>query len=202
VKDHTSPDQAPSQVVVEPAGVQPDKPDAEIDVAGLRASWAKMTDTHEFFGMLRRFSVSRTQALRLAGAEYAQPADPGAFEKLLQASAAEKLDIMIFVGNPGLIQIYSGPVHKVVPMGSWVNVLDPDFDLHVRGDKIDRAFVVRKPTADGVVTSLELYAANGDQIAHVVGKRKPGQTENEAWRRVVEAFGARANAASAASAAS
>jgi putative hemin transport protein len=47
---------------------------------------------------------------------------------------------------------------------------------------------VRKPTRDGVVTALELYDSEGEQIALLVGKRKPGQKESEAWRSLVESL--------------
>src|SRR5690606_35310524 len=43
-----------------------EKPDNEIDVEGFQEAWRELKDTHEFFGMLRKFGVSRMQALRLA----------------------------------------------------------------------------------------------------------------------------------------
>ncbi len=49
-----------------------DRPDSEIDVAGLRAAWLGMKDTHEFFGMLGKFKVGRVQALRLVGEDLAR----------------------------------------------------------------------------------------------------------------------------------
>jgi putative hemin transport protein len=50
---------------------------------------------------------------------------------------------------------------------------------------IDSAWVVWKPTEDGSVTSLELFDADGELIASLFGKRKPGQQEDEAWRALV-----------------
>ena len=44
---------------------------------------------------------------------------------------------------------------------------------------------MRKPTEDGVVTSLELYDAYGETIAFLFGKRKPGIPELDAWRELV-----------------
>ncbi|WP_394843041.1 hemin-degrading factor [Pendulispora brunnea] len=176
-----------------PAQVRPVRPDAEIDVDGLRQAWLAMTDTHEFFGLLQRFSVARTQALRLAGSDLAYPVERDSLERILQSAAASGLSIMVFVGNAGIIQIYSGAITKVVPTGPWINVLDPTFNLHVQRDLIDSAWVVRKPTKDGNVTSLELYTREGEQIALLVGLRKPGQTENPAWRSAVEALPAALN---------
>lgn len=176
-------------MAVEPADAPPaTKEDAAVDVAALRKDWEAMTDTHEFYHLLRRFEVTRTQALRLAGPDLARPVAKDALTTTLVEVAMTPLAIMIFVGNPGVIQIYSGPIRKVAEMGPWINVLDPGFDLHVRTDRVDSAWVVRKPTTDGVITSLELYSADGEQMAHVVGKRHTGETENPAWRAVAEAL--------------
>jgi putative hemin transport protein len=68
----------------------------------------------------------------------------------------------------------------------WLNVLDPGFNLHLREDHIASAWVVKKPTVDGTVTSLELFDPAGDTIAMLFGKRKPGQPELPEWQATVE----------------
>jgi putative hemin transport protein len=186
VRDHTAEDQGTQQAVAPPEPAVSPRSDQQIDVAGLREAWLAMTDTHEFFGILRRFQVTRTQALRLIGEELARPVPAGSLEKMLQAVAGTDLPLMVFIGNAGIIQIHTGAIQRVVSKGPWINVLDPGFDMHVRGDRIESAWVVRKPTADGNVTALELYDGAGEQIALFVGKRKPGQQENDGWRTVVE----------------
>ncbi|MBX3185364.1 MAG: hemin-degrading factor [Labilithrix sp.] len=186
VRRHTARDQSPAQEVSPPDPPPPERPDADIDAVGLREAWLAMQDTHELHGLLRRHGATREQAFRLLGGDLAYAVAPGAFEQLLRAAAGTGLEIMIFVGNPGLIQIYSGPIVRVAPMGPWINVLDPGFDLHVRTDRIARAWIVLKPTSDGHVTSLEVYDARGEQIALMVGKRKPGQEEQAAWRKLAE----------------
>lgn len=70
--------------------------------------------------------------------------------------------------------------------GEWLNVMDPGFTLRLRETAIDQAWVVRKPTSDGVVTSLELFDADGAVIAYVFGARKPGEAEAQGWRDIVE----------------
>lgn len=164
------------------------KPDAEVDVDAFRQAWAGLQDTHEFFGLLKKFGVDRTQALRLAGKEFARPVAPTSAEALLRGAAASGLPIMVFVGNPGMIQIHTGPVERIVPFGKdgeWINVLDPDFNLHLRQPAITEAWAVKKPTRDGHVTSVECYDATGELIVQFFGKRKPGEPELEAWRELV-----------------
>jgi putative hemin transport protein len=185
VRDFTHRDQAPGErVEARPAASIP-RADAAVDVEGLRRAWAAMKDTHEFFGMLKQFGAARTQALRLAGPDFARRADKDATRRVLEAAAAEKTEIMVFVGNRGCIQIHTGPVANVRPMHGWLNVMDPGFNLHLREDRIAESWVVEKPTADGVVTSVEIFDADGETIALLFGKRKPGIPESGAWRELV-----------------
>jgi putative hemin transport protein len=45
--------------------------------------------------------------------------------------------------------------------------------------------VVRKPTEDGVVTALEFFNEEGEQVMQLFGARKPGIPELEGWRDMV-----------------
>ena len=156
---------------VEQAAPEAVRPDAEIDVEDLHRRWDALQDTHDFFGLLRETGVTRTQALRLAGAKRAMRLDPGALETALEGAAAAGETVMIFVGNHGLVQIYIGAIRRVVRTEGWLNVLDPGFDLHVRDGGITDAWVVTKPTRHGPVRSLECYGARGETVLQLFGKR-------------------------------
>lgn len=164
-----------------------EKPDGDVDVSAFQAAWDAMQDTHEFYHLLGRFGLTRTQALRLAGESRAVAVAPRVIEPLLHGAAESSLSIMIFVGNAGGIQIHTGPVHRIARMHGFLNVLDPEFNLHLEDSLVASAWVVRKPTSDGIVTSLEAYAADGTNLALFFGKRKPGQAENEGWRELLRA---------------
>ncbi|MGO4728508.1 MULTISPECIES: hemin-degrading factor [unclassified Inquilinus] len=166
--------------------------DAEIDVAGFRAGWDAMEDTHQFFGLLKTHRLDRLQAMRLAAPARAEPVAQDTLRRLLARAAAGGESIMVFVGNPGCIQIHTGPVHTLKDAGPWLNVLDPGFNLHLREDRIASSWIVRKPTKDGTVTSLELFDVDGTLMAMLFGARKPGQPERADWRALIDAVGAEA----------
>ncbi|KVZ13635.1 hemin-degrading factor [Burkholderia stagnalis] len=180
-----APRQEPGLAVTPAVPKAPERADTEIDVAGFRAAWNAMTDTHQFFGITQRFGVSRLQALRLAEPQYAYPVDTRALRHVLEHAAGSGQPIMVFVGNAGMIQIHTGPVANVREMGTWINVLDPGFNLHVREDMIAAAWVVKKPTSDGIVTSVELFDRQGEHVALLFGERKPGRPERDDWRALV-----------------
>src|SRR5690606_20879871 len=111
---------------------------------------------------------------------------------ILEEASASKLPIMIFAGNRGNIQIHQGKVRtiRLLERGhdgpqNWLNVLDPDFNMHLRMDLVDSAWVVKKPTTEGEVTSVELFDSARNMIAQFFGLRKPGIPERETWRDLV-----------------
>lgn len=186
VRAHLAPSQAAGALDIVPAPPRPvDRPDDEIDRGALRERWGNIKDVHEFFGMLKDLGTGRTQAFRLVEGVYTKKVPGHAFRAALEIARDVSLPIMIFTGNKGIIQIHTGPVSNLKPMGPWMNVLDERFNLHLREDMIAESWVVRKPTADGTVTSLEIFDKEGEVIAMMFGARKPGQPELESWRETV-----------------
>jgi len=162
-----------------------EKADSEIDVAGFQQAWKDLKDTHDFFMMLRKFGVTRTQALRLAPEGYATKIENSKVVNVLEDASEKQLPIMIFVGNRGIIQIHTGEVNKTLWHQQWFNVMDPDFNLHLDTTKIAETWITKKPTEDGEVTSVEVFNKEGDFIVQFFGKRKPGIPELQGWKDLV-----------------
>ncbi len=163
-----------------------EKRDTEINVVGFRDAWLALNDTHAFFGLLNKFGIARRQAMRLAPEGYAIEISFDALKKTIEAISERDLEIMVFIGNRGCIQIHTGKAEKLVQTGPWFNILDPEFNMHLREDAIDSVWVVKKPTDDGVVTSIEVFDAEGNIIVQFFGKRKPRIPEREDWRQVLQ----------------
>ncbi len=190
--DFRSEDQGVFQCVSPAPAPAVEKPLSELDVDGFLDAWAHLKDTHDFFMLLRRFGFGRLQALEAARERFAWPVEKDAFVKVMEAARQTQTPIMVFVGSPGVIQIYSGHIHKTFSMEQggkpWYNVLDEIFNLHVREDLLDQIYWVQKPTVDGTVTGLEVYDANRNLVVQLFGKRKPGLPELAAWRDIANSF--------------
>lgn len=173
--------------------VAPAKPapraDAEIDAPALLEGWQNLKDTHDFVPLLMKHKAQPNQAFRLAEGRFSARLGTDAVRNLLSTAAERAVPIMVFVGNPGIIQIHSGPVMRIQPVGEWLNVLDPEFNLHLREDRIAEVWRVEKPTTDGIITSVEVFDATAERMATFFGKRKPGEPELEAWRGLVKTLG-------------
>lgn len=170
--------QAPEENVMTPA----------VDSNEIEAEWRAMRDVHQFFGLLKRHQLTRQQAFRLVAEDLACKVDNSALAQLLAMAKQDKNEIMVFVGNRGSVQIFTGTVEKVVPMDNWINIFNPQFTLHLLADTIAESWVTRKPSGDGFVTSLELFAADGTQIAQLYGQRTEGEPEQQQWRTQLEAL--------------
>tara|TARA_R110002072_G_scaffold43737_16_gene122762 strand:- start:530 stop:1597 length:1068 start_codon:yes stop_codon:yes gene_type:complete len=181
-------DQGPDLSVVPRPAPRAEKPDSEIRVEEMRDAWRALDDVHDFMIMLRKYKVSRTQAMRLVGDDLAWRVEPESFVRALEEAASSGLSIMIFVGSPGVIQIHTGRVEKLRRVSEWFNVLDPRFNLHLKDGDIASAWVVRKPTRDGIVTSLEIFNRDNEQIALMFGERHEGDPENTVWRDLAESL--------------
>lgn len=186
IEKYQSADQDPEIKITAPKINKKPLIDVEIDLLGFQKAWLGMTDTHQFFDLIKQHKLSRIDALRFAPDGYAQRVPIGFTRDLLRKVSFKHIPIMVFVANRGVIQIHTGPISKVVMMDPWLNILDQNFNLHLREDNVYDSWIVRKPTDDGIVTSLELFDCAGQVIVMVFGERKPGSPELDSWRHVVE----------------
>lgn len=155
--------------------------------------WSKLEDTHDFFPMLRKHNVHRYRAVQLAEGMFTYQVSIDSLKQILDTASAEALPIMIFAGNRGNLQIHQGKVRtiRLLERGhggveNWLNVLDPNFNMHLRLDSIASAWVVTKPTKDGDVTSVEVFDKKNELIAQFFGLRKPGIQELAEWKKLVD----------------
>jgi putative hemin transport protein len=162
-----------------------DKQDEEVDWADFRLAWEGLKDTHAFYPMLRKFKVGREQAFAKIGDDFAYEVDNKSARNVLNLVRDREVEMMVFVGNRGCIQIHTGPVKKLLEHGEWYNVMDPQFNLHLQENNITRTWVTKKPTEDGIVTALEIFDKGSNIIATFFGKRKPGIPELKQWREII-----------------
>ena len=188
VDAHRHDDQSIEQPVTPVEEDTAEPPDEEVDVEGFLHEWSELKDTHDFYPLLQAYDVSRRQALRLGEGRFTRRVPDESLRRTLRAAAEQETPIMVFVGSPGCIQIHTGPVETLRATPPWYNLLDPGFHLHLDEEQIDQAWVVKKPTVDGRITSLELMDADGGIIARLFGERTSGERERDDWRSSLESL--------------
>lgn len=157
-------------------------PREQVSSKSLCEQWRAITDLHQFWFMLRDHRLTRLDALKLADADLARQVSVDAWKYVLHQVNQIGLPIMAFTRSPGVAQIHTGPIHKIVEKDGWFNVLDPTFNLHLRAEAVSEVWVVYRPTNTGGQTSLELYHENGDLISHFFGAVNLEAPEARRWR--------------------
>lgn len=158
----------------------------KLDIKGFQQAWDELKDTHDFLPLLKEFKIDRQQALQLAGPSRSRELTAASINLLMRHASQAGIEVMVFVASPGVIQIHTGKIKRIITAGDWLNVLDPSFNLHIRESDIYSCWSVAKPSVDGQVTSVECFDHQGKTIVQFFGKRKPGQKENPFWRALVE----------------
>ncbi|MDE9551778.1 hemin-degrading factor [Xenorhabdus bovienii] len=179
--------------------IQPEKASEHKEVteqlkAQLDEEWRAMTNVHQFFMMMSRHNLNRQQIFNAVGNDLAYRVENSSLTQIVETAHNDQNEIMIFVGNRGCIQIFTGKLERLMPYQEenspqkWVNIFNRDFTLHLIESAIVESWVTRKPTTDGFVTSLELFDAEGNQIAQLYGQRTEGTPEQAHWRKQIAAL--------------
>lgn len=107
------------------------------------------------------------QAPVLVGPMSSQQVARASFRHVLESAVRSEVSLLIMVGNHGAIQIHGGSVPRLQQVEGALTLVDTNFNLHVDERGVASAWVVRKATPDGVVTSLELYDRRGEMIVYL-----------------------------------
>ncbi|MCP9484104.1 hemin-degrading factor [Shimia sp. CNT1-13L.2] len=168
VEELREPDQSDTLEVRARTPTEPAKGSVEM-AEKLRSEWDKITDTHQFLQMTRKLKMNRLGAYRIAGAPYVRPLAAEVVATVFEKARDSEMPIMVFVGNMGCIEIHTGPIYNLKQMGSWLNVLDPSFHMHLRTDDIAEVWQVTKATRRGDAVSVEAFDKDGGIILQIFG---------------------------------
>lgn len=164
---------------------------SSVDKDTFVAAWKAISDPHDFFGMLREHGIDRFSAMKLAEGECTFPFPTEKIPELLNQLSDKNMPVMIFAGNRGNIQIHQDVIKKILPLHTddgkfWINVMDPNFNLHLRMDLLNKSWIVYKPSPDGPVWSIESYDLNNEIAIQFFGLRKPGIPQPKEWKSLVD----------------
>lgn len=146
----------------------------------LEQQWRDMTNVHQFFGILQKHNLSRQQVFRAVSQELAWQVPTTALSDLLSLAYQAQNEVMLFVGNRGCVQIFTGKIKELTKNNS-LNISGHNFQLHFIENGISECWVTRKPTKDGFVTSLEVFDKQGNQLIQMYGQRIEGTPEQIEW---------------------
>lgn len=163
------------------------KGDADVDRDALLADWRAMQNVHHFEAMLGKHRIGRLQALRLAGPEFARALSTDAFGALVARLDEDGQEIMVFVANRGMVQIFSGPTEEKKRAGHGWEIAHEGTKIYVPDTALHGLWLVHKPTAAGIITSLEFVREESDQsVASIFGRHPHGDAQPPEWLKLLE----------------
>ena len=162
----------------------PELADSKVGVKEFQQAWNEISDVHQFNRLLTEFKITREQAMRLAPAGKARAIKPQAVRTFLDEVAKQQIGLMAFLGNGALTQIFSGKIVKTAASEGWYNVLDPNFNLHLRDSAFRSGYVVLRAG----VTSIEFYDDKGELVVTFFGMRERGQPQPKVWTDLAAAL--------------
>lgn len=161
---------------------------ADFDRVIFERDWLALDNVHRFNGLLQRHRLSRRQAFLLAPAGSAERLAMTAAVELLQQARQGGRVIMAFVCSRGTVQIFTGQISAVDVTADWLVAGNPDARLRLRRAGIAEIWRVRRPTRDGIVTSVELLDGRGRTLVTYFGQRREGMPERSDWRALADAL--------------
>lgn len=157
--------------------------------AALLKAWAKLSDTHQFNRLTSKLGMNRLGAYHLAsGEKWVRPVETNCIESFLTAVSKARQKVILFVGNAGNIQIHWGTLDTIKPMGPWLNVLDPTFNMHLRNDHVAEVYAIEKPTKRGPAISLEAFDAQGGLLFQCFAQRDGDTDDLAQWQSILDAL--------------
>ena len=182
-------DNKPSDFPVKPAKEPKNRRLSADELASFHQRWLDLRDVHEFNSVLETFNIDRIAAYEQAPEQCAFKVETNAFENAFNLAKDAGIEIMLFVGNRGIVQIQTGKIHNIVKMHDWLNIMDKkeeNFCLHLNQANLDQLWVVRRPTRDGFITCIEGFDKERETVLIMFGRRQEGDPELEQWTTITK----------------
>lgn len=119
--------------------------------------------------------------------------DPAAFEQIMKRCALVD-NVHVIVSNTSVTMESTGTLGGFSKSGDFFNVQSDDIDMHIRSNRIARAFAVRKPShMSGVETlSVQFFDPAGDssfKVFFTFGQKTAAPETRKIWESLKSDFG-------------
>ncbi len=153
------------------------------DSKAFQDGWARLSTSEDFCLLIKRFGVTDFEALRLAGEIWAVRVSPEAFVARLQLLAELELPCALSFGHDDSMKTHRAVIEQVQCKDGCLHLLGDELCFILRKDCMDTAWVVTRPYANGVLTSLELYDKEQELVLRLSGQ--PELRTAAVWQDII-----------------
>jgi len=154
-----------------------------VDSKAFQDGWLRLRTTEDFHKLIERFGVTDFEALRLAGEIWAARVTPEAFVARLRLLAELELPCTLALGYGDAMNAHRVVIEQVQCRNGCLHLLGDELCFILRKDCMDTAWVVTRPSADGVLISLELYDKEHELVVRLSGQ--PEQRTAAVWQDII-----------------
>lgn len=186
----------PTEFPTKPAKERKDRRLSADELDGFHQRWLELKDIHNFGDILETYNIDRIAAYEQAPTNCscglpscAVKVPNNSFDTAFHLAKEKDIEIMLFVGNYGIVQIQTGKIHNIVDMHGWLNIMDKkeeNFCLHLNQAGLSQVWVVRRPTRDGFISSIEGFDETGETVLIMFGRRQEGEPEQTKWTEITQ----------------
>ena len=147
---YASADQSPEQEL--PRGTASPRPLPPTPEAAQKPGGREKPQLRKAIGghpLLQRLGVGGHPGTNEEALKATRRVHAAAYQELLLMAEGRRVKVTAMVGNSGAVQLRSGPVANLHRANPWFSAMDRGFSLHVRGQGVAAAWVVRNPVLDG-----------------------------------------------------
>jgi putative hemin transport protein len=162
------------------------KANTAIDVQVLRERWSQIKNVHEGQQIINAHNSHRLNVYEALGNEYAIKLPSSVIESALCSLLEKKAETMVFVSNNSCVQSFAGPVNRLLRTGPWFNVLNDRFNLHLNTEQLSQVWLIKKPSDNGFVHSLNAFDKNNNEVLTMTDNRAKGEQESLLWVELID----------------
>lgn len=167
----------------QPAPVPQDT--GRVNLAALEQGWSVLREPQDFTALLRRHGVRRLRAYRLVRDKFARPVSLDSVPALLTLGALRQAPLSLRCGNKGCVQRFEGVLPLPVWQGARLSLCRAGMRFNLSLREVASVWRVRKPSAEGVITTIELFDAAGERVLTISSGRSRGRLELPSWRALL-----------------
>lgn len=156
-----------------------------VNLAALEQGWSVLREPQDFAALLRRHGLRRLRAYRLVRDKFARPVSLDSVSALLTLGALRQTPLSLRCGNKGCVQRFEGVLPLPVWQGDRLSLCRAGMRFSLAMHEVASVWRVRKPSADGVVTTVELFDTAGERVLTISSGRSRGRLELPSWRTLL-----------------
>lgn len=163
-----------------------------VEISSVKRSWSELRCSGDIKQLLLGYQVTRLELYGLIGSDYALQIETDAIYDVLRGALDYQIPIMVTVGEEVVLQTYQGLIGEVISTEDWISIQNGQLNFHLQQTLIHSAWIVKKPSLNGMHISLEMFDQSGSVLAIVCGSETYGEVHCK-WRKLLEQVGAQSS---------